>query len=89
VSLRILFRLLFQAYAEDRGLLPAGRNSIYDDFSLKALAKSSGTDSNSYDLWKKLSRVWNAVENGDKDFQVPAYKGGLFDTHKISSPEGY
>jgi hypothetical protein len=89
VSLRILFRLLFQAYAEDRGLLPAGRNAIYDDFSLKALAKSSGTDSNSYDLWKKLSRVWNAVENGDKDFQVPAYKGGLFDTDKVRSPEGY
>ena len=26
LTLRILFRLLFQAYAEDRGLLPFGRN---------------------------------------------------------------
>ena len=30
LSLRILFRLLFQAYAEDRGLLPYGRNNHFD-----------------------------------------------------------
>ena len=38
LSLRILFRLLFQAYAEDRGLLPHGRNRRFDTHSLKNLA---------------------------------------------------
>jgi len=39
VTLRILFRLLFQAYAEDRGLLPSGRNERYDANSLKTAAQ--------------------------------------------------
>lgn len=39
LTLRILFRLLFQAYAEDRGLLPAGRNERYDANSLKTAAR--------------------------------------------------
>ena len=38
LSLRVLFRLLFQAYAEDRGLLPYGRNERFDRHSLKRLA---------------------------------------------------
>ena len=38
LSLRILFRLLFQAYAEDRGLLPYGSNRRFDRHSLKRLA---------------------------------------------------
>jgi hypothetical protein len=44
LSLRILFRLLFQAYAEDRGLLPYGRNRRFDRHSLKNLAMTLADD---------------------------------------------
>ena len=44
LSLRILFRLLFQAYAEDRGLLPYGRNRRFDRHSLKNLAMTLAED---------------------------------------------
>jgi len=89
VSLRILFRLLFQAYAEDRGLLPAGRSAIYDEFSLKVLAKRENPDANSKYIWEHLTRVWNAIESGDQEFGVPAYNGGLFNTEQARSPEGF
>jgi hypothetical protein len=78
VSLRILFRLLFQAYAEDRGLLPAGRNALYDEFSLKALARHQGSEAESCEIWQKLKQVWSAIESGDDDFGIPPYGGGLF-----------
>ena len=39
LTMRILFRLLFQAYAEDRGLLPYGRNAKFDAHSLKEWAQ--------------------------------------------------
>ena len=91
LTLRILFRLLFQAYAEDRGLLPAGRNERFDKNSLK-----SWTDSflkrdpelawgESSSIWFDLLQVWNAIDEGNPDMGVPAYNGGLFgsnpDTH--------
>jgi hypothetical protein len=89
VSLRILFRLLFQAYAEDRGLLPAGRNAIYDEYSLKTLAIKESGDPESTELWERLTRVWSAVESGDAEFGVPAYNGGLFTSDKDRSSEGH
>ena len=39
LTLRILFRLLFQAYAEDTRLLPLHRNERYTRESLKELAR--------------------------------------------------
>jgi hypothetical protein len=89
ISLRILFRLLFQAYAEDRGLLPAGRNSIYDEHSLKSLATIEKHNGDPFDLWKKLSRVWNAIDLGDSEFEVPAYNGGLFSKELSRNLEGF
>jgi hypothetical protein len=83
-TLIILFRLLFVAYAEDRGLLPYQRNPRYDKKALKTLAREF-TDSNnyefdahSYDRWDDLLAVWRAVDDGNKEWDVPAYNGGLF-----------
>lgn len=87
VSLRILFRLLFQAYAEDRGLLPAGRNSTYDEYSLKTLAQIQIENPNSFEIWDRLTRVWKAIESGDEEFGIPAYGGGLFSESLISGRE--
>lgn len=93
VTLRVLFRLLFQAYAEDRGLLPSGRNEGFDANSLKANARrllGSGDDEfgDASTIWFDLVQVWNAIDQGNAQWQVPSYNGGLFSTDPDRSPEG-
>jgi hypothetical protein len=93
LTLRILFRLLFQAYAEDRGLLPGGRNEGYDANSLKTIAKriiNTPTEQfgNSKTLWFDLVQVWDAIDEGNETWNVPAYNGGLFGTDPEIHPEG-
>lgn len=93
VTLRILFRLLFQAYAEDRGLLPSGRNEGFDANSLKTNARrlidsESDTFGDSATIWFDLVQVWNAIDQGNPQWQIPSYNGGLFSTDPDRSPEG-
>jgi hypothetical protein len=93
LSLKILFRLLFQAYAEDRGLLPAGRNEGYDSNSLKTIAKRIINTpveqfGNSKTLWFDLVQVWDAIDEGNETWNVPAYNGGLFGKDPSIYPEG-
>ena len=94
LTLRLLFRLLFQAYAEDRGLLPAGRNERYDANSLKTIAQRDiDTDPSQFSscaksLWLDLVQVWNAIDEGNPLWEVPAYNGGLFGTDPELHPEG-
>jgi hypothetical protein len=93
LTLRILFRLLFQAYAEDRGLLPYGRSEGYTANSLKTIAQRN-IEVNEADfgeaasIWLDLVQVWNAIDQGNKQWQVPAYNGGLFATSATRSEEG-
>jgi hypothetical protein len=93
MTLKILFRLLFQAYAEDRGLLPAGRNEGYDANSLKELGKRHmNTPANEFgesaSIWFDLIQVWDAIDVGNKSWNVPAYNGGLFGADPEKHPEG-
>ena len=93
LTLRILFRLLFQAYAEDRGLLPAGRNEGYDANSLKTIAKRiidtpAEQFGKSKTLWFDLVQVWDAIDEGNETWNVPAYNGGLFGTDPEIHAEG-
>lgn len=93
VTIRILFRLLFQAYAEDRGLLPSGRNEGFDANSLKTIARrlltADGDDfGDASTIWFDLIQVWNAIDQGNRQWQIPAYDGGLFATDPKRSPEG-
>jgi hypothetical protein len=93
LTLRILFRLLFQAYAEDRGLLPAGRNESYDANSLKTIARRYRDTpeedfGDAQSLWLDLIQVWNAIDAGNKTWDVPSYNGGLFGTDPDLHPDG-
>jgi hypothetical protein len=93
VTLRILFRLLFQAYAEDRGLLPSGRNEGFDANSLKTNARRLLTfESTEFGanatLWFDLVQVWDAIDQANPQWQIPPYNGGLFSTDPERSPEG-
>lgn len=88
-TLVILFRLLFVAYAEDRGLLPYRTNETYTHISLKARAQSyaksirnSGApkfDPKATDLWDDLMNIWEGVFSGHTEWGIPPYGGSLFD----------
>lgn len=93
MTLKILFRLLFQAYAEDRGLLPAGRNEGFDANSLQELSKRHidtpiSAFGQSASIWYDLVQVWDAIDVGNEVWQIPAYNGGLFGSDPILHPEG-
>lgn len=81
-----LFRLLFIAYAEDKGLLPYERNVPYTNASLKRMATGlveyvNGErefDEESTVLWRSVQNLWRAVDKGKPDWGIPQYNGGLF-----------
>ncbi|MEU2866120.1 hypothetical protein ABZ672_48950 [Streptomyces mirabilis] len=83
-TLLVLFRLLFVAYAEDRGLLPYLRNDRYTRKALKTLAREFAEtphqefDGTATDRWEDLLAVWRAVDDGNTEWGVPPYNGGLF-----------
>ncbi len=93
-TLVILFRLLFVAYAEDRGLLPFERNERYTRNALKTYARDFVRDprqefsSQSTSIWEDLVQVWNAIDTGEPRWDVPAYNGGLFSTDPQTHPDG-
>ncbi len=94
LTLRILFRLLFQAYAEDRGLLPSGRNENFDKNSMKHWAQYllerevDAPYGDAATIWYDLIQVWDAIDQGNPDMQIPAYNGGLFGSNPDLHPEG-
>lgn len=85
LTMRILFRLLFQAYGEAAELLPAGRNSHYDANSLQAfISREIGTGTEEFStesaaIWSDLTQVWEVIFHGNSRWEVPAYGGSLFD----------
>lgn len=85
LTMRILFRLLFQAYGEATELLPAGRNDHYDANSLQAfITREIGTGADQFStesaaIWSDLTQVWEVVFHGNSRWEVPAYGGSLFD----------
>lgn len=93
-TLLILFRLLFLAYAEDRGLLPYNRNPRYDRHAIKTLAREFAAepaptfDEHATSLWDDMLTVWAAVDEGNSGWDVPAYDGGLFSGDPATSPAG-
>jgi len=94
LTLRILFRLLFQAYAEDTRLLPLHANERYTRDSLKTLAHDLAArpdgpfDPHSTSMWDGLEQVWRVIDRGNLEWGVPAYDGGLFGDDPVLHPEG-
>ncbi len=93
----ILFRLLFVAYAEDKDLLPYRSNENYAECSVSRTARrlsdalregGSSFSEHSTDLWDTVKVLWNAVNDGNPDWGVPTYNGGLFSADPAQSPSG-
>lgn len=91
----VLFRLLFVAYGEDRGLLPYGVSDRYTRNALKTLAldlaahpKQSFSVS-ATTLWDDLTQVWKVIDKGDVEgWGVPPYNGGLFTRDAAKNESG-
>jgi len=94
ITLRVLFRLLFQASAEDSGLLPYGRNEKYTRNSIKTWASDLADpdyllDEASHAIWDDLLQVWGVIDTGNKGWSVPVINGGLFACDEETHPLGY
>jgi hypothetical protein len=85
-SLRLLYRLLFLLYAEDRDLLPV-RHDGYRQYALQpmrdeAAAITDGRRTVSEQRttwWPRLTNLFGAIATGDTEMGLPPYNGGLFD----------
>lgn len=92
--LRVLFRMLFVAYAEDNDRLPLHENANYRKHSLKEIAKRlqqellDGVEPSNEDFyWTEITQLWKAVDKGNRGWGVPEYNGGLF-ASSVDSPVG-
>ncbi len=95
VALRILFRLLFVAYAEDRDLLPLHESRVYREHSLKRIAlrlaeaRQRGIEFGAEPFyWSEVSSLWLAVSRGNPEWSVPRYNGTQFSADPAISPAG-
>ena len=95
MALTVLFRLLFIAYAEDRDLLPYRFNDAYRTRSLKQKAQeladfvAKDTPIATGDShWQETDLLWQAVAEGNPEWGVPAYDGGLFANEEEVSKTG-
>jgi hypothetical protein len=85
--LRVIYRLLFLLFAEQRGMLPT-RDSLYaEEYSITRLRemaeKRRGKDDH-FDLWEGLKVTFQMLKKGCPPLRVFGYNGSLFDDSAIS-----
>ena len=87
-AVKLIYRCVFLFYAEARRLLPTDPEKIdlYHRHSMQALCTDARRfrwgkryDLDQYDLWKHLKGLINAVNDGDPEYGIMGYNGGLFD----------
>lgn len=87
-SLIVLYRLLFVFYAEARELLPMRSNDQYkQNYSLQLITHESATNidrgrrllASSGLMWPRLRQLFQIIDQGSPELDVPTYNGGLFD----------
>lgn len=86
-ALRLLYRLLFVLYAEDRDLLPV-MNSGYAPYSLRKMRAEAADildhgkalSPKRVTWWASLRELFRAIAEGDASMGLPPYNGGLFNT---------
>jgi len=86
--LRVIYRLVFLLYAEQRNLISSHSSIYFQDYSithLRSLAESSLFNGDHHrDLWEGLKVTFTMVYKGVPDLGIPAYGGMLFGREAIS-----
>jgi hypothetical protein len=96
MTLVLLYRLLFIAYAEDEDFLPRRQNDRYEQASLKQKAhdlheviESNGVfDDGFSDHWEDVMHLTRAIHRGHTEFGLPAYDGRLLSDDASISQTG-
>ncbi|GHF16604.1 type II endonuclease-methyltransferasefusion protein [Kordiimonas sediminis] len=65
----ILDRVLFIAFAEDKGLLP--KDTLKQAYATK-------NPYNPQPIWENFKGLFHAIDKGNSELNIPAYNGGLF-----------
>ncbi len=96
-TLAFLYKLLFLLYAEARNLLPIDRD--YRDHSLititqeaaQSLIQKKKLSQTSKGMYDHLLNLFQIIDRGDPELEVPRYDGGLFhfDFHQPSDQTEY
>jgi hypothetical protein len=90
-AVKLIYRCLFLFYAEARRLLPTDpeKADLYRRHSIQSLCLEARKfrwgkrgDTDQYDLWKHLKGLINAVNDGDPEYGIMGYNGGLFDNEE-------
>ncbi|NBB84822.1 MAG: restriction endonuclease, partial [Bacteroidetes bacterium] len=84
--LRVVYRMLFLLFAEQRGMIPTSGAPLEDlyrkEYSLTALRERAeediATDDDHTDLWKGLQVTFAMVREGAEELGVFGYNGELF-----------
>lgn len=90
LALIYLYRLLFVLKAEARRLLPlraddGGPTAYGEQFSMDAIYRmicASNWRQKAGTGHEKMARLFRAIDQGDPDYSIPAYNGGLFSDRK-------
>ncbi|MBD3213551.1 MAG: N-6 DNA methylase, partial [Candidatus Lokiarchaeota archaeon] len=85
--LRIIYRIIFILYAEQREMLPGAGSLYFEEFSLSALrmmAEKPIRAEKNYDLWNKLFLTCKLVGKGSEFLGINSYDGALFDDKNLS-----
>ena len=70
---KIIDRIVFAAFAEDRGLLP--------DNTLQRVVREAEQSSFGISLWQAFKGLFEAIDSGSDKLEIPGgYNGGLFKT---------
>jgi len=87
-AVKLIYRCLFLFFAEAGRLLPSDpeKADLYRQHSIQSLCQEARKfrwgqrrDTDAYDLWKRLKGLINAVNDGDPEYGIMGYNGGLFD----------
>lgn len=96
MTLVLLYRLLFVAYAEDEEFLPRRRNERYERQSLKRKARDlhdfvqedGEFDGRFTDHWDEVMRLSRSIHDGHEELGLPAYDGRLLSENPDVSEAG-
>jgi len=88
--LRVIYRVIFLLYAEQRGMLSSGGATHHDlyleEYSMSALRERALTDyrraDRHTDHWEGLKITFEMLRSGSPEFGIYAYGGVLFDTSR-------
>ena len=87
-SVVLLFRLLFVVYFEDKNAALLSKHPFYKRYSLNAIFNSlpdkadSNTHGHLHDGVYALKQLFELLDEGAEDIDIPLFNGGLFDPQR-------